>query len=270
MQAFEPFTISPVLKVQLETATPHLPLPSTMILKLFDRRFSNELREWHDVSTPCHESEAKYRSYVSHEHPKHSVEEWAAKFLADEENDIEPPAVEREAHLEALFASYHESEVQVYDRLCSLQGNALPLFFGQTRFVVDVSSPESIDVSVPGILLEYVPGQKLSELSPPLPSDDIGFACVDIVNACGDAGVLNSDVRLENFIVPSVQSRPERPVVMIDFAQCRFRANDVDDMAWKKDKWSVDEEGAVGYPLGEKFGWKYQPSWKYLITEDDD
>jgi hypothetical protein len=34
----------------------------------------------------------------------------------------------------------------------------------------------------------------------------------------------------------------------------------------EEEKGSTDEEGAVGHSLGKK----YQPSFRYMITEDDD
>ena len=76
-------------------------------------------------------------------------------------------------------------------------------------------------------------------------SNDICLACVDIVNACGNAGVINSDVRLEGFIVPTVSlgvqasDEPARPrlVVMIDFSQSHLRHEDEDYELWKAAKW---------------------------------
>jgi hypothetical protein len=77
----------------------------------------------------------------------------------------------------------------------------------------------------------------LSDLSLSVFSDDIGSACVGIVNACRDADILNSDLRLENFIDPSARaSSSEQPVAMIDFAQYRFRADGVDGLEWRKKK----------------------------------
>lgn len=282
LHAYEPFTVSPVLKVKLDTSSmaPHdTSLPDTMILKLYDRRFANDLRVFHDLPAPTLVSENQYRSLASNGAFKRSLAEWEAKRREEDERDEDYPPMEVEAYLAALLSSYHDNEVQVYKRLAPLQGNAIPRFLGRVCFLDNTTQPLAIniDTSVLGILLEFIPGEKLSDISMPTLSDEICRACVDIVNTCGDAGVLNRDVRLENFIlttshssafvVPSIMR--SRPLVMIDFAQCRLRREDEDDQQWKQEKWSTDEEGAVGYALQKKFGWDYKPSWKYLVIADD-
>ncbi|KAF8824560.1 hypothetical protein F5879DRAFT_927769 [Lentinula edodes] len=123
---------------------------------------------------------------------------------------------------------------------------------------------------VPGILLEYVEGQRLDTFSADALSPTRCQKCVDVVVELGDRGVLNKDVRLENFIVPSnpgVSGSPKtcREAVIIDFAQARLRWQDEDDEQWKRVKWSTDEEGAVGYVLQKKGGWAYQPTYRYML-----
>ncbi|KAJ3849375.1 hypothetical protein EV368DRAFT_67499 [Lentinula lateritia] len=79
--------------------------------------------------------------------------------------------------------------------------------------------------------------------------------------------VLNKDMRLENFIVPSNPGfgSPDRcrDTVIIDFAQARSRWEDEDDGQWKRVKWSTDEKGAIRYVLQKQCGWAYQPTYPY-------
>ncbi|THH04208.1 hypothetical protein EW146_g10236 [Bondarzewia mesenterica] len=168
LQTFEPFTVSPVLKVKLQSVDPVIrpPLPSTMILKLYDRRFAHDLRAFHDAPPLTHESEAQYRSFASRQGPTRSLAEWQSKRLADDETDSAPPPAETEAYLAALLLSYRSSEVLAYHRLLPLQGTALPRFFGLTQFALDAVHPHTVDPSVPGILLDFIAGTTLSDLPP--------------------------------------------------------------------------------------------------------
>ena len=279
LHAFEPFTISPVLKVKLDKSSsqPTTPsLPTIMILKVFDRRFARDLRAWHNAAELTQEFEDQFRSFVASGAANKTLDEWEAERSIAEELDKDHPPLEMEAFLMALLSSYHDNEIKIYNRLAALQGISIPFFYGQVKFVPDEIHPNTFDISMLGILLEYIEGETLSSLPASIMSNDICSACVDVVNACGDAGVLNKDVSLENFIVPlvslGVETRPARPrlVVMIDFAQCRLRHEDEDDKQWKAAKWEVDEEGAVGYPLKKRFGCDYRPSRRYMVVEPDD
>jgi hypothetical protein len=152
----------------------------------------------------------------------------------------------------------------VYDKLTEIQGRDIPQFFGQARFAIDSSSHPSLETDVPGILLEYIEGQKLGDLSTELFDESIGTSALDVVSFLSDKEILNYDVRLNNFLVPS--SNIGQPVVMIDFAQCAFRGEE-SDKEWYDRKAHQDEEGAIGCPLRKNVGWAYQPSRRYVIWQ---
>lgn len=236
---------------------------STIILKLFDSRFANDLRQYHDVPGLTSALATEYREFSQRE--SKTFAEWDTKRIHLENEDQELAPLEKEAYLDALLRSYYQGETKVYGKLIELQGRGIPKFFGQTRFAVDPSSHSSLEATVPGILLEYIEGKKLEELPPQLFNESIATYALEVVSAFSDKEILNNDIRFDNFIVPT--SQLGRPVVMIDFAQCIFRGGDVSDEEWYDKKASQDEEGAVGYPLQKKFGWKYQPSRKYIIRE---
>ncbi|KAF5345015.1 hypothetical protein D9758_010430 [Tetrapyrgos nigripes] len=275
LDVFQPITISPVLKVALASASPSIPttLTSTMVLKVYDRRYANDLREFYDASDLTLESENAFRAYMSSEDTgsRRTLNEWTVKRRVDDDHDVEPRPEETEAYLAALLTSYYENEVCVYERMASMQGKEIPLFLGRTRFAEVDTHPDMADTEVPGILLEYVHGTPLDKLPANAISSDLCQKCLDIVQAFGDNGILNQDVRLENFIVPdpSIYTVQERLVVMIDFAQTRLRREDEDDQQWKRAKWSADEEGAVGYVLKKKFGWDYKPTFRYMVPEEE-
>ncbi|KAG8684951.1 hypothetical protein FRC09_015051, partial [Ceratobasidium sp. 395] len=235
-------------------------LPSELVLKVYDRRFALSLRKRYYLQPPTGESEARYREYVDSGRAPEGSEAIGDEIDAVCTGGIEncPPNL-----LEHLVATridpYFGSECAVYKRLGSLQGRDIPIFHGSTRFLDDSSAP-GLSLSIPGVLLEAIPGSSL---------EDIDVSAVDlstvinnalrIVDIWGDLGVLNKDVRLGNFIV-----KPDNSVIMIDFAQTRLRRADEDDLAWKRAKWSEDEEGCVGTAAMRRFGWDYVRSFKYL------
>ncbi|KIK64214.1 hypothetical protein GYMLUDRAFT_40504 [Collybiopsis luxurians FD-317 M1] len=280
LEVFEPITISPVLKVALATESLSIALPSTLVLKVYDRRYANDLREFYDAPELSEESEEAFRAWApSGSGLRRTLEEWKEKRRADDELDIEPSAEETEAYLATPLASYYENEVRVYEHMVSMQGNEIPRFFGRTRFIIEShnAQPDRMtDAEVPGILVEYMEGTRLDNLSIDALSPALCQKCVDIVLAFGDNGVLNQDVRLENFIVPSSpgilpsgSENRRRDLVMIDFAQSRLRREDEDDEQWKREKWSTDEEGAIGYVLQTKCGWDYKPTYRYMVLVEE-
>ncbi|KIK64201.1 hypothetical protein GYMLUDRAFT_221496 [Collybiopsis luxurians FD-317 M1] len=277
LEVFKPITISPVLKVALASDPLSIALPSTLILKVYDRRYANDLRAFYDIPELSEESEEAFRAWASSgSGSQRTLEEWEQKRRADDELDIEPSAEETEAYLATLLASYYENEVRVYERMASMQGNEIPRFFGRTRFVIESQPDRTTDAEVPGILVEYVEGTRLDNLSIDALSPVLCQKCVDIVLAFGDSGVLNQDVRLENFIVPSSpgalpsgSENRRRDVVMIDFAQSRLRREGEDDEQWKGEKWSTDEEGAIGFVLQTKCGWDFKPTYRYMVMAEE-
>ncbi|KIK67529.1 hypothetical protein GYMLUDRAFT_55278 [Collybiopsis luxurians FD-317 M1] len=280
LEVFEPITISPVLKVALAPESLSTALPPTLVLKVYDRRYTKDLRAFYDVPELSAETEEAFRAWVSSTSgSQRTLDEWNQKRRADDELDVEPSAEETEAYLATLLASYYENEIRVYERMASMQGKEIPRFFGRTRFIIDSDNtqPDQMtDAEVPGILMEYVEGTRLDELSISELLPALCHKCVDIVQAFGDRDVLNQDVRLENFIVPSSSEahisgseNHRRDVVVIDFAQARLRGEDEDEEQWKREKWSADEEGAIGYTLKQKCDWNYEPTYRYMVLAED-
>lgn len=88
----------------------------------------------------------------------------------------------------------------------------------------------------------------------------------------GDHDVLNNDVRPENVLIRNV----DYSVAMVDFAQSRLRREDESWQEWKEHKWTIDEEGAIGYVMGRKLGFKYRVStapgqgiMRYFVAFED-
>jgi hypothetical protein len=271
LQTFSPFTISPVMKVKLENILPiktvsptaTIRLPSEVIFKIYDRRFPYSLRKWYSVPNTNAESEAEYARYLAATPDPPKDEDAALK------GDLSDPSLRagfKEHLLAIILASYFESEVAVYDRLSSLQGIDIPVFYGTTKFLDGPLSP-GVDLAVPGVLLEFIPGTNLELVDPTqVDINHLVNECLRIIASYDDLDIVNQDVRFENFILaPDGTS-----VTMIDFAQCRLRGENEDSEAWKKAKWYADEEGAVGVIAARKWGYKYNPTLRWVFLEDDD
>jgi hypothetical protein len=196
----------------------------------------------------------------------------------------------------------YRAETSVYERLRT--GQEKQLMTVAPRFIAAVAldmAPSGLHLdgnvscrelfSVKGILLEYISdGFSLSELgvmAPPESWQAVVDRAVDIARALGDYGVLNRDVRPDNFIVtrPSGSqdvseaekaSKEEFGVFMVDSGQSRVRGEDESDFEWGRDKWQQDEEGAVGQvmrhrlrKLGREIS--YIPSERYIeFAEGED
>ena len=138
------------------------------------------------------------------------------------------------------------------------------------------------------MLLQYVPGFTLPEMPVLMQGallhvfQDIVDQAVRIVHMLGDGGILNADVRPDNFIVSSggdsSNTTQEKKVFMIDFGQSQLRRPDEDDHEWGRAEWRQHKEGAVGLVMKHrlrKLGLQvdFQPSMRYLHfaeTEDDE
>ncbi|KAG8781072.1 hypothetical protein FRC12_022265 [Ceratobasidium sp. 428] len=252
LETYAPFTISPVMRVSLDSTIPDqkcvsCPLPPELVFKVCDRRFASDLREHYYLNSPTYETEMHYYQYIASGRAPEGRKAIGEEI--DTFGSFEACPQELLEHLIATRISPHfDSECATYRRLENLQGRDIPKFYGSTVFLE---------------------GQSVSGLDPP--SREYGFNVNDVfmdalrvVDACGDLGVLNQDVRLGNFIV-----KPDGDVVMIDFAQSRLRKEDEDDLDWKRAKRNEDEEGCVGWAGTNKYGWLYIRSLKYLPPPED-
>lgn len=175
--------------------------------------------------------------------------------------------------------------------------------WSSTSSVSSSSPPSHADLfTMRAILLEYIPGHTIRQVAQKVPQhawQDVCNQAICIVDSCSDFGVLNKDVRLDNFIVTRTSparrgTEPEKKkqqqqdtetnpeiykVYMIDFAQCRLRRPGKTDHDWGRAKWIQDEEGAIGTVLRHRLQQdtgvqlEYEPSLRLLQwapAEDDD
>lgn len=292
VKAYRPFTMSPVLLVSISSEN-WFPLPSTAILKLYDRRCFTNIRTDFDEGKPWSlDKEQEYRQYLN------DVSTGSAA-LGDFNSptffwDKEVSDGEFEAYLCHVAQRTFDAERAAYARLHELQGRMVPTLYGDIEYehVIAGARGDGAPVTdvVPGLLLEYVSALSLRQLvatwtlrDPPLPNAVLAALCneaVRVVDRISDFEVLNEDVRVDNFLVRQEFLAPasrdggapsvDGAVVLIDLGQCRLRREDESEEEWIQAKWSQDETGAIGFVLlglvrqfvGEDV-WKYERSLRY-------
>ena len=292
IQLYEPFTLSCVATVEINASDLGItdsPIePAKAILKLYDRRFASQLRKESKIEPWTAATEQAYIDMIKNGEAAELI-----RKLNDDSIDFEEPeegwsAAENEAYLHYKCSYLFSAETKAYDIMKTLQGKQIPrLYSAGSVYLEQRKSTESREqdndlLSIPGILLEYIPGPTLSTMTDVIPRQSwqrIVEQAVEIVRAYSSLGFLNRDVRCSNFVVnEAVPDGHERRVVMIDFAVCEFREDDQSDEEWGRMKWSEDEENAVGCVMQMRlervgFDLEYERSsqWHmYAMGEDDE
>ncbi|KAF6809074.1 hypothetical protein CSOJ01_07143 [Colletotrichum sojae] len=263
-QLYQPWTLSCGMVVEIldgsaQGAACAEPMTApTAFSKLYDWRFAHQLRDDQGVGPWDQNSGAGCTEFVS----SGGIESFLRRLSADESFSLQ---------------MYH-SETAAYAKLGDFQGRLAPQFLGAV--VLQAAAPQGVHdrhqehFQIRGVLLQYIQGLGLSKLDPHAPPSswpDVVDQAVQIVRVLGDNGILNADVRPENFIV-SLRSDDEKEyyqVLMIDFGQSRVRGEHEPLSECGRAKWRQDEEGAVGLVMQHrlrKLGVEicYKPSLRYL------
>jgi hypothetical protein len=71
------------------------------------------------------------------------------------------------------------------------------------------------------------------------------------VNSISDYGILNKDVKPENFMVRKISFNGsiKYKLAIVNFVLCRAHMLDKLDASWRQEKRSQDEEGVVGFVM---------------------
>jgi hypothetical protein len=117
-------TLSCVMTVQLTSSS------EVYILKLYDRRFSEQLRRDENTAVWDSQLERRYRDFVRAGHSSRLFELWSAAFREDQYYEDE----QRDRWDEAIFETYlqflcqqaYEMETHAYNLLHDLQGHGQP------------------------------------------------------------------------------------------------------------------------------------------------
>lgn len=258
LEVFEPFTQSCAMRVEVED--------QQMVLKLFDRRFSRQVRQQMVIDDWTQEDEDSYIAFVR------SGEVWELIARHKDMTTISRSfsAAQKEVFLYHCMKECYNAEKDAYERLCYHQGGQIPELVDWVK--LSTASGEDADeefdelLDIPGLLLEYVPGIRFDHINETnLPMEewqgvvDQAFCIVHTLHA---NNILNKDVRPANLIVGSTvteeyltnpRKHNRHRVVMIDFAHCLVRDKE-SKAEWGEMKWKADEEAKLGEAMREVLG----------------
>jgi len=267
---YQPFTLSCVMDVDfIHNERDETPA----VLKLYDRRFASQLRSDYSIDPWALEHENAFTEFV-----RSGGAEQFLKSLRDDDDFCEPEdgwdIAENEAFLHWLCLKMYKTENSVYTRLRKYQGTRIPRLLAQVSLKLECpnAEPKFAAFGIKGILLELIPGFTLAQMELNVPRRSwqiVVDKAIEVVHILSDHDILNQDVRPSNILVSMDKTSDHGyRVVMIDFAQCRFRTNDESDLEWGRVKWSQDEEGAIGMVMQSRlkklgFDLKYRNSMRF-------
>ncbi|KAK0662475.1 casein kinase I RAG8 [Cercophora samala] len=279
----QPWTLSCCMVVDILSDSLDI-VRKTAFLKLFDWRFAAQQRSDQGVNPWSEKSAVEYAEFVVGGGAEEFLDQLKASQHEETEEDWDP--CQDETFLVHQARTMYNNETTVYSRLQALQGRTVPRLMGAVE--IDITPP-GMDgdkfgelFKVQGILVEYFPDSfTLRDIGTMVPTEDLQEVvdqAVEIARSLGDYEVLDTDVRLDNFLVTTQRGNADKNdkdlprqtyrVVMLDFAQSRVRREDESDFDWGRAKVQQDEEGAVGMVIRHhlsKLGKhvSYKPSGRY-------
>lgn len=158
-------------------------------------------------------------------------------------------AGQNEAALANDIRDMYRAETTVYNRLVDIQGKTVPRVMASVELgiapgEVGLNDRQRRHFQMKGMLLQYIPGFSRRDLGIKVPRGSwqaIVDQAVEMARSLGNHGVLNKDVRPDNFIVSGRAGDGDSlegfKVVMIDFGQSRVRRDDESDFDWGRTKW---------------------------------
>jgi hypothetical protein len=301
MKTFEPFTMSPVMRIGIHNSA--LAFEGDFVLKVFNRRYTSNIRGMNRIEEWNLAREAHYRKHV------HSAtlvkyfdqcvanddlyydphDEDGGRESKDEQNgqicETELKHAYEEAWVHAFCIKMHKAEVEVYRRTQDVGGADVPRFksnvtvpdFDANGFRYDPNLSSS-----PGILIQYIDGFSLQDLCnhsiSPAPQSAWLYIIEDalrIVRLMRDRGIRNLDCCPRNTVVHWDQGTQRFKCKMLDFGHCVFRPEHWSEMKWHFYQFADDEEAHIGEEmeilLEKKKGGGYtyvESEWRKQLIEE--
>ncbi|KAF7545129.1 hypothetical protein G7046_g9629 [Stylonectria norvegica] len=271
-----PWTMSVVMQVEIPPSPHDLPnSPQIAFLKLYDRRFANQLRRQFGLGPWSPALEARLVAF--------SRSGASKEFLGQIWNDweLEPGEILEDHQWEAVLtvplAKMFRAELMAYSALERYQGGMIPrVYHSVTRRISPTdgygrgSSPELFEID--GFLLENIYGVSLSRLAfSDIPRRHWHYIAERAVETTNELlarnRVLNQDVRPDNMMVcPDEAYMGGYRLVMLDFGLARLQGPNETWEQWVRAKYEADEEGSMGTMLRQGllhdagFRFDYRPS----------
>lgn len=205
-------TLSCTMVVDVLDETPTQVKPGVAFLKLFDQRFSDQLRKDNGIKSWTRSKEQAYVDSVengavfSFLHNLHHT----GNFREDTENDWDD--AQDEAFLAHELLKLYKSEIAAFDAVREHQGKRFPKLVATVDIDLSTASSTPIPAEenglpplrVKGILMEHIAGCNLSQIVNNVPRSRwqrIVDEAVSTVLLLGDHNLLNTDVSPQNFLV---------------------------------------------------------------------
>jgi hypothetical protein len=276
-----PATLSCVMVIRF--VDPSIFDTSECVLKLYDRRFSTQLRR--DLGAPAWtpQLEEVYQAFVTDGHADEYFSYWDAERERDRLWSAMSFGIRKrwgaaklEAYSQWESTTTYEIEKEAYKRMAHLQGKEVPSVFGevvldlpgsnkgrdankeghedeQDEAELSASSVDSEDsevepqlVAIPGLLLQRIHGFPLTELHSNLPKEhwqSTVDSALNVIHHVHDCGITNRDLAARSFLVDP----STRSVTMIDFGMVSFREHAKDDKEWEWWQYFNNEEDDIAW-----------------------
>ncbi|CAH0045959.1 unnamed protein product [Clonostachys solani] len=261
VDVIEPATLSVVVIVEVDPdpkqgdqmSRPTSPLK--MVLKVFDRRFSVQLREELKPTGPSTlVTEEEYLGFLQ----QGSMADFVASYNREYKvtsNDWDSPM--QEAYFSLTCARMKETEARIYDYLIDLQGVHIPTFYADVQIASQPVAGEQVHenfakyIDVGAILIEYIPGFLLSTMVTETPESAWPGICdraIKVVHKIIGHHFVNTDMQTRNVIVRP-DGEGDYRVFYIDFGLCDFRDPLDSDEVWMEYSYQNAEENRIGWSL---------------------
>ena len=243
MKPIEPRTMSCGMLVQVRE--PRLP-PRQAFLKVFDRRLSPDFRDLFsggECQPWSPQVEEEYMKVLREEGMPVGRKHYEEDMTADKW--MKMTAVQKEHVFQQRMRKIHHDEREAYRRLEKHQGIHVPTLYASVY--LGWHPPDTGDeatnavygnlLEMRGLLMEYISGWELLSVPSNLSyrgASRLFEQAVDIIRMIGAHGVLNYDVKLDNFMVTFDPRSGSNRVVMIDLGFCHFRHPAFTAVEWAK------------------------------------
>ncbi|TIA08856.1 hypothetical protein D6C80_08969 [Aureobasidium pullulans] len=167
-----------------------------MILEIYDRQYSPQLREFKHSGPAPAETEDEFIAFLR--------QGYMPQFLLDYEEDgpwayDEWDTPKREAYFNARSSLSHEIELDVYDKLVDMQGIHIPTLVADVRLSPQYAVMQQDEglteyAEIRAVLMEHISGFPLHDIVEETPESDWASICnqaVDIMRKIADMEMLN-------------------------------------------------------------------------------
>ena len=248
-----PITQAVVMLVGVdETSNISERLPKRAILKMYDRRYTNNIRNDRKFDEYNLLSERHYQSLVTEGWPSACHDSYVDQLLTklesevsegedddqdeddqdfdEEENQVfqRVRAWSQESLLQQDILDVWATEHATYERLVSMQGNEIPTLYAAKLFDAPDKPSDLPFLPCGGLLLEYIDGQSLEDAAqhmPPSTFNKIYQSILSTIHKMVRLGVVNHDAAARDWLLRKSVELGYQPV-QVDFGLTQIQEHE--------------------------------------------